>query len=252
MFRTLRGLPIALVLLGLSVPSIAAQQSSAISPAEESAIRILILKTIRENPGVVIDAIRSHQEQVAVEAESNRRAALASVKDDLRSDKNAPSLGNPDGGTVIVEFFDYNCPYCKRATPELLDLIAEDANLRVVMREWPILGPDSELAARASLAAHAQKKYSAFHEALMAEPRANEQTIKRAADTAGLDYEKLKSDMSAPEVEAHITRSRELAELLGIEGTPAFVIGETLVPGLVKKSEMAAMIAAARKSETGQ
>ena len=189
---------------------------------------------------------------MAADEEIGRRAAIAALRDDLQSDPNAGSLGNPEGDTVIVEFFDYNCPYCKRAAPEVAGLIADDPDLRVVMREWPILGPDSELAARASLAARAQGKYAAFHAALMAQPRANEATIRRAAEEAGLDFDRLQADMNAPEVEAHIVRSRELATQLGISGTPTFVIGDTLVPGYAEKAQLAAIIAEGRDSEGGQ
>lgn len=225
-----------------------AQQSTPLSAAEEAAVRALILETIRDNPEVIIDAVRAYQTQAAADEEAGRRAAIAALRDDLQSDPNADSLGNPEGDTVIVEFFDYNCPYCKRAAPEVAGLIADDPDLRVVMREWPILGPESELAARASLAARAQGKYAAFHEALMAQPRANEVTIRRAAEEAGLDFDRLQADMKEPEVEAHIARSRDLATQLGITGTPTFIIGDGLVPGFAEKAQLAAVIAEARTS----
>jgi protein-disulfide isomerase len=225
-----------------------AQQSTPLSEAEEAAVRALILETIRDNPQVIIDAVRAYQTQVAADEEAGLRAAIAALRYDLQSDPNAGSLGNPEGDTVIVEFFDYNCPYCKRAAPEVAALIADDPDLRVVMREWPILGPDSELAARASLAARAQGKYAAFHEALMAQPRANEATIRRAAEEAGLDLDRLQADMNAQEVEAHIARSRDMATQLGITGTPTFIIGDGLVPGFAEKAQLAAVIAEARDS----
>lgn len=225
-----------------------AQQSTPLSEAQEAAVRALILETIRDNPQVIVDTLLAYQTQMAADEEAGRRAAIAALRDDLQSDPNAGSLGNPEGDTVIVEFFDYNCPYCKRAAPEVAALIADDPDLRVVMREWPILGPDSELAARASLASRAQGRYAAFHEALMAQPRANEGTIRRAAEEAGLDFDRLQVDMRAPEVEAHIARSHELATQLGMNGTPTFIIGESLVPGFAEKAELGAMIAEARDS----
>lgn len=176
-----------------------AQQSTPLSDAEAAAIRALILETIRDNPEVVIDAIRAYQTQAAADEEAGRRAA-----------------------------------------------IADDPDLRVVMREWPILGPESEAAARASLAARAQGKYAAFHAALMAQQRANEATIRRAAEEAGLDLDRLQADMKESEVEAHIARSRELATQLGITGTPTFIIGDALVPGFAEKAQLATVIAEAR------
>lgn len=240
----------AVVMLGTT--PVFGQQSTPLSEAEEAAIRALILETIRDNPQVIVDTLLAYQDQQAADEESRRRATLASLQDDLRSDPNAGSLGNPDGETVIVEFFDYNCPYCRRAAPEVSALIAEDPDLRVVMREWPILGPDSEAAARASLAARAQGKYAAFHEALMAQSTANAATIRRAADAVGLDFDRLQADMRAPEVEAHIARSRELATQLGISGTPTFIIGDTLVPGFAEKAQLATLIAEANDGAGGQ
>lgn len=226
-----------------------AQQSTPLGDAEEAAIRALILETIRDNPEVIVDTLRAYQDQQAADEEAGRRAAIAALRDVLQSDPNAGSLGNPEGDTVIVEFFDYNCPYCKRAAPEVAGLIADDPDLRVVMREWPILGQESEVAARASLAARAQGKYAAFHAALMAQQRANEVTIRRAAEEAGLDLDRLQADMKEPEVEAHIARSRELATQLGITGTPTFIIGDGLVPGFAEKAQLAAVIAEARDSQ---
>ncbi|WP_291738094.1 DsbA family protein, partial [Leisingera sp. F5] len=147
----------AITALLTGVGPAAAQQSTPFSDVQQDAIHALILDTIRENPEVIIDSIMAYQEQ------------------------------------VIVEFFDYNCPYCRRAAPEVNALIDEDPDLRVVMREFPILGPDSETAARASLAARAQGKYAEFHDALMAQPRANAATIRRTANEVGLDFERLQA-----------------------------------------------------------
>lgn len=240
---------VTVALIGMT--PVFAQQSTSLSEAEEAAVRALILETIRDNPEVVVDAILAYQNQESAREEDRRRDTLASLQDDLQFDPNVGILGNPDGGTVIDEFFDYNCPYCRKAAPEVATLITDDPDLRVVMREWPILGPESELAARASLAARAQGKYAAFHEALMAQPRANEATIRRAAEEVGLDFDQLQTDMRAPEIEAHIARSHELAKQLGISGTPTFLIGSNLVPGFVESAELAAIIADMRNSTGG-
>jgi len=158
-------------------------------------------------------------------------------------------MGNADGDVLIVEFFDYNCPYCRRATPILSDLIDENPGLRIVLREWPILGPDSELAARASLAAFKQGRYAAFHEALMDKPRANAATVRQAAEETGLDYERLLQDMNTPEVDSHLKVSQAIAERLGIKGTPAFLIGDTLIPGLLGRADLQALISQVADAE---
>ncbi len=242
--------PSALLLaFALHVLPAAAQQSSPLTEVEQDAVRALILETIRDNPAVIVEAIIAYQEQAQADAESRRRETIAALANDLRADPNAPVLGNPDGQSIVVEFFDYNCPYCRRSAPIVMSLIEENPDLRVVMREWPVLGADSEEAARASLAARAQGSYAAFHEALMAQPRANVATIRRAAEQAGLNYDRLQADMGAAEVDAHLAQSRTLAQQLGITGTPSFVIGETLVPGLMTKEDLADLIAEAGGQE---
>ena len=222
-----------------------AQQSTPLEQVEQEAIKALILQTIRENPEVLMDTLLTFQEEAQAQAQAEQRAAIQRVGDLLLADANTGVMGNPEGDIVLVEFFDYNCPYCRRAAPVLFELIEENPDLRIIMREWPILGPDSELAARASLAAIKQNKFEAFHEALMAQPRANTVFIRRAAEQAGLDYDQLQADMDAPEVDAHIAKSHDLARQLGISGTPTFLIGEALVPGLLEKADLQALIAEA-------
>lgn len=222
-----------------------AQQSTPLDQVEQEAIKALILQTIRENPEVLVDTLLAFQEKAQAQAQVEQRAAISRGGELLRADANTGVMGNPDGDIVLVEFFDYNCPYCRRAAPVLFELIEENPDLRIIMREWPILGPDSELAARASLAATQQDKFEAFHEALMAQPRANTVMIRRAAEQAGLDYDQLQADMDAPEVDAHIAKSHDLARKLGISGTPTFMIGEALVPGLLEKADLQALISEA-------
>ncbi|MDF3419557.1 thioredoxin domain-containing protein [Sulfitobacter sp. KE29] len=230
----------------ISTPTISlAQQSTPLDQVEQEAIKALILQTIRENPEVLVDTLLAFQEEAQAQAQAEQRAAIQRVGELLLADANTGVMGNPEGDIVVVEFFDYNCPYCRRAAPVLFELIEENPDLRIIVREWPILGPDSELAARASLAAIKQNGFEAFHDALMAQPRANAVFIRRAAEQAGLDYDQLQADMDAPEVDAHIAKSHDLARQLGISGTPTFLIGETLVPGLLEKADLQALIAEA-------
>ena len=234
----------------VSVPAIAtAQQSTPLDQTEEEVIRALILQTIRENPEVLMETLLAFQEEVKAEAQAEQIAAIERVSDLLQSDTNTGVMGNPDGDIVLIEFFDYNCPYCRRAAPILFELIKDNPELRIIMREWPILGPDSELAARASLAARKQDGFASFHEALMAQPRANSVMIRRAAEQAGLDYARLQADMQAADITAHIEVSRRAAAELGISGTPTFLIGDTLVPGLLEKADLQALISDADNVE---
>jgi protein-disulfide isomerase len=172
------------------------------------------------------------------------------VRLQLEQDPNSPNLGNPDGDVTVIEFFDYNCPYCRKAGQTVQELLASDANVRVIYREWPILGEDSVFASRAALAARAQGKYEEFHWAMMGlQGRAEEASILNAAAEIGLDVDKLRADMDAPEINEHIQTSMELAAALGFNGTPSFVIGEALVPGFIKTAQFEGYVAAAREAE---
>ena len=224
--------------------------AGAAQTVSEDEIRGLVLDTIRANPEIVMEALQilELQQQEAQAAET--RSFLEEQRDILESDKNAPVIGNPDGDITIVEFFDYNCPYCHRAKAELDALLAADPEIRVVMREWPVLGEGSTFAARAALASREQGKYEAFHNALMTMPgRAEEQSVMRLAATVGLDVDRLRRDMDAPAVVEHLQISSGLARSLGFSGTPSFVIGDTLAPGAISRDQMASLVAAARASQ---
>jgi protein-disulfide isomerase len=175
---------------------------------------------------------------------------LANERDTLERDPNAPVLGNLEGDITVVEFFDYNCPYCKRAMPEVDALLAEDGNIRLVMREWPILSEGSAFAARAALASRKQGKYAELHNALMGmRGKVEADTVLRVAGEIGLDLDRLKADMQAPEIDEHIATSMRLAEALGFNGTPSFVVGDQLVPGFVEKAQLSEIVASVRASE---
>ncbi len=149
----------------------------------------------------------------------------------------------------MVEFFDYNCPFCKRVAEDMKTLIAEDAGVRVVYREWPIINRDSEFAARAALAARRQGKYNEIHWALMAQPRVSQQSTMRAAQAIGLDIPRLLNDMNHRNVSRHIALSMDLSRSLGIRGTPTFVIGDNIARGLIPLSELQDYVRQARAAD---
>ncbi|ABV95138.1 thiol:disulfide interchange protein DsbA [Dinoroseobacter shibae DFL 12 = DSM 16493] len=228
--------------IGASLASpVAAQELS------EERIKELALEAILENPQIVMDAVAILREREAEAQVASAAETLANQRDLLERDENAPVLGNPDGDVTVIEFFDYNCPYCRRAKPTIEGLIAADPNVRVVFREFPILGDDSVLAARAALAARAQGMYEEFHWALMAlSGRINEAQIMQTADDLGLDVAQLEADMQSDAVTMHIETSLSLAQSLGISGTPSFVVGETILPGLVDQARLEELVAQER------
>lgn len=213
-------------------------------------IKALALEAIRENPQIIMEAIALIEEQRNAAQAAAQAETLLRQRAFLENDPNAPFVGNPDAGTVIVEFFDYNCPYCKRAAGDVKALLAADDDLRVVYREWPILGEGSVLASRAALAARNQGKYEEMHWGLMEmRGRAEEASILALARSIGLDVDQLREDMQSDDVNSHIAASEQLAQNLGFTGTPAFVIGDALVPGAIPLAELQQYIAQARAAE---
>ena len=209
----------------------------------EEQIKELALQAILEIPQIVMDAVAILQERDAAKAEAQAQATLGNNRDTLERDPNAPVIGNPDGDVTVVEFFDYNCPYCKRAADEVAKVLDTDKEVRIVYREWPILGEGSVFAARAALAARAQGKYPEMHKALMSmRGRVNERSTLQAAAELGLDIDQLRADMEDPAVQEHIDTTMRLASSLGFSGTPSFVIGEARAPGLIDAEQMQQMI----------
>lgn len=216
----------------------------------EERIKQLALEAIRENPGIIMEAVQIlKQEQAAIQAEA-QADVLGKQRQLLEQDPNAPVLGNPDGDVTVVEFFDYNCPYCRRAMSEVQGLLNADPDVRLVYREWPILNEGSVFAARAALAAREQGKYEDFHWALMGlEEPAIEASVLRVAKEIGLDLDKLRADMNAPDVQQHIDDSKRLTRALGFNGTPSFVIGDNLIPGYVEQKQLEVLVDEVRQSD---
>jgi protein-disulfide isomerase len=216
----------------------------------EDQVRDLVLDTIRANPQIVVEALQILElEQQNAEAAA-AQVALADQRALLENDPNAPVIGNPQGDVTVVEFFDYNCPYCRNAKLELDGLLSADSNVRVVLREWPVLGEGSVFAARAALASRVQGKYAEFHDALMMmQGRAEEQSVIRVAQSVGLDVDQLRRDMEAPAVTEHLKMSDGLGRALGFSGTPSFVIGENLAPGMIRVDQMQRLVSAARAAD---
>ena len=203
-----------------------------------------------ETPAVsedALDALRGLERRPRRLDPAQFRRQAAAHRDELLRDPESPVGGNRDGDVTVVEFFDYRCGYCIAMAPRLETLLDADRGLRFVYKEWPILGPMSEYAARAALAARRQGRYQDFHAALMRlRGRLTEATVLDAARRLGLDPERLREDMKSPEIDRALDDNRALAAELGITGTPAFVIGDRLVPGAVPLGELKAAVAAAR------
>lgn len=219
------------------------------APLSEDRVKELAIEAILEKPEIIEEAL---QRLRVIEEERRAKRIADTLTDrggDLFQDSNAPVLGNPQGDVTIVEFFDYNCPFCKRAVEPVKALLASDTNIRLVYREWPILSPGSMFAAQAALAAREQGKYEEMHWALMTGGRADEISTLKVARDLGLDIDKLRADMQKPEVASHIQLSMDLAKNLGINGTPSFVVAGTVVPGLVPLERLQELVEVERKAK---
>jgi len=238
-----------LALLAASLFASAGWAAETAPPAlTKEAVEQIIRQFLMDHPEVVMDSVRRFQERQRAEERKRAGAAIATRQDDLLRDPASPVAGNPKGDVTVVEFFDYRCGYCKRVTPVLKELMAGDPNLRVVFKELPILSPESNLAAKAALAAEAQGKYLPFHEALMASDSSlSMPDILQLATALKLDTAKLQADMNKPEIQAAIQKNHALAQAVGITGTPAFIIGPELVPGAIELPALKELIAKARK-----
>lgn len=217
-----------------------------LTPDQKQEIEALVSDYLQRNPQVVIDAIQAWQRQQKAAEEALLRQTIAELHEEVKSTA-SPAWGNPRGKTVVVEFSDYNCPYCKRVFPEVASLVEEDGDIRVVMKELPVLGPGSEYAAKAALAAQKQGKYEAFHRQMMSSgARVSRDGVDQVAKQVGLDLERMKRDMESAEVAEELEKNQLWAERLGITGTPAFVIGEQVIPGAIDASRMKRFVEAAR------
>jgi protein-disulfide isomerase len=220
-----------------------ASNALAANEALERAIHDYILA----HPEVLIQSLRIAKEREETRAAEQGKALLASLKHELVDDPNAPVRGNPSGDVTLVEFFDYRCPYCRQVEPFLQALLKNDHGLRVVVKEFPILGPASVYAARVALAANEQGKYEQFHNAVMSKkPNIDEATVLKLADETGLALDRLKTDMNSPEVTAEIKRTIEIAKALRLTGTPAFIVGTELIPGATDLETLQALLVEAR------
>lgn len=218
----------------------ASLSSAGIDGKERAAIEGLIRSYILEHPEVLPEAMERLQQREA-------SAQIAPMRGALETAFPGAVLGNPNGKVTLVEFTDFACTYCRQSVKAIDALVAKNPDLRVVVRELPIIAPESAPAARMALAAAAQGKYPAYHKAMFEGPRPSDASITAAATAAGLDLASARSFAARPDVEEELKRNLQMARQLGINGTPAWVIGEQLVHGAVPQEDLQAAIDAARK-----
>jgi protein-disulfide isomerase len=237
----------AAVAIGLALPA-----EAQITGKQKGEIEAIIKEYLLKNPEVLRDALNELEKRQRDAETKAQKKALDEQKEALFNDPRAIVVGNPKGDVTIVEFFDYNCGYCKRSIADLDKLITADPKLRIVLKDFPILGPDSVAASRIAVAAQAQlppEKYWDFHRRLMLETkgRIGKDAAIAVAKSFGLDVKKLEADADSEAVEGRVRQIMDIADALGINGTPAFVIGDRVIAGAVGVTPMAQAIASARK-----
>ena len=247
MFAFFRCLAVAVLLAGaLAAPTRAAEP---LTPEQKDAVEAVIHDYFLKHPEFMVEVLRAAEAKIKQDKAADARQAIAAYRKDLLADATSPVGGNPNGDVTIVEFFDYRCPYCKQVEPALEALMKDDPKIRIIYKEFPVLGTESVYASRMALAAVKQDKYLEFHKAMMAtKGQITEKVILQVAATAGIDIGKAKADMTAPGIKDILQHNYSLAEALDINGTPAFIIGDTLVPGATDIDGLKKLIADARKA----
>lgn len=241
--------------IAIAAPTLGSAQSqsrpalSDMSEIEREALRTEIRAYLLEHPEVLMEAIQILEARRTVDRDQADAALIAENRGALYDDPNSWVGGNPDGDVTLVEFSDYRCGYCKRAHPELQQLLERDPNLRMVVKEFPILGPDSIAAARMAQAALDvdRARYGALNDALMSfDGQLTEAIAYQIAGQVGYDIAALKARAASAEIEARIADNHALARKLGLEGTPSFVIGNRILRGYLPLDRMIQAVAEAR------
>ncbi|CAA2142150.1 DsbA family protein [Hyphomicrobium sp. ghe19] len=205
---------------------------TAFTDDQKKALGDIIKDYLVKNPEIMIDVQNALDEKSQKEQEARLKSFMAENAKSIYRSPNSSVAGNPNGDITVVEFFDFNCGYCKHGLPEVQKLIAADKNVRVVFKELPILSKGSEEAAKAALAAKRQGKYWEFHQAMLgSKGQANEASSLKAAETLGLDMAKFKADMASDDVKNELLEMMKLAKTMGVNGTPHFLVGDKSIPG---------------------
>jgi len=260
MRSVLLALTLGLIIVGAvaatrTLPRVAAAPAASDAPAAAapSPVPADLGKSIRAylmaNPEVLVDAMQELERKQDTQRDAVAVKAIGQNEAELFRDPDSPTGGNPAGDVTIVEFNDYQCPYCKRAYQAVKSVTGTDGKVKIVYKDLPILGEPSRIAAIAALASMKQGKHQALHNALMEfNGKLDREKILQTAASVGIDVAQLEKDMEDPKLKQIIDRNMALAAALGVRGTPAFVIGKQFVPGAVDADSLKALIADARKS----
>jgi protein-disulfide isomerase len=199
---------------------------------QEKKVIDIVRDYLTKNPEILVEMTNELDKRQAAEQAEQQGKVISEDADKIFRSPLAFVGGNSNGDVSVVEFFDYNCPYCRRALPDVIKLLQNDDNVRLVLKELPIFGDDSEAAAKVALASEKQGKYFEMYQKLFTEPgKANKEKALRIAGELGLDVAQLEKDMQDPSIQKSLDEVKDLAQKLGLKGTPLFLVGDRMVPG---------------------
>jgi len=241
-------LALSLALGAIAVPA----HAQGFSEPQRTEIQKIIKDYLLAHPEVLQEAMAELEKKQQVAEAEKARSAVKNHSDALFNSPRQVVLGNPQGDVTFVEFFDYNCGYCKRALNDMVELMSKDPKLKVVLKEFPVLGPGSVEAAQVAVAVRMQdktgKKYLDFHQKLLGgRGQVDKAKALAAAKDAGLDMARIEKDIKSEEVSKTLEESMKLAEALGLNGTPSYVIGNDVVIGAVGLAALSQKVQAARQ-----
>lgn len=226
-------------------PAEAPAKKEEAKPLTKSDVELIVKDYLYNNPEIIISSVQHMQEKKQDEERKKTADWISKNKDKIQSGKIIPTAGNPKGDITVVEFFDYNCGYCKHVYPDVQKLVSEDKNIKIVFREFPILGEDSVTASKISLAFASlyPAKYFDFHgEMMKSDPHKDEASIKDIVKKLGGDVNKVMEKSKTADVQAAIDENKSLAEGAGVRGTPAFLIGDEFIPGAASLDDLKKVI----------
>jgi protein-disulfide isomerase len=199
---------------------------------DEKRIIDIVHDYLTKNPEILVEMTTELDKRQQAEQAAAQEKVISDNAEAIFRSPLAYTAGNPDGDVTVVEFFDYNCGFCKRALPDVVKLVDNDDKVRFVFKELPIFGEESEGAAKAALAAGKQGKYFEMHQKLFSDPgKADKDKALKIAQEIGLDVPQLEKDMESPEVQKALDEAKDLAQKLGLKGTPLYLIGDRTIPG---------------------
>jgi protein-disulfide isomerase len=218
-----------------------------IQPVQKQEIEKIVRDFLLANPEILREMSNKLQEQDQIAEDRLRSEGLKQNADIIFRSPADPVTGNPKGDVTVVEFIDYNCGWCKKSLPEMLSLVTADKNIRLVTKQFPIFGEGSEYAARAALAAQRQNKFDQLHQALYSQQeQITAEVVDRVAQSIGINVVQMKKDIESEDIATAIATNLELGKVLKIEGTPAFIVDEKILPGFIASAVLAQDVASVR------